>query len=196
MNKSVILASTSRWRRSLLEDAGISCEALDPCVDESTIVGKDPVDTSRLRAEAKANSIARQYPEALVIGADQVIELDGLTVGKPMDDQDWRARLESLRGRTHDLTTAVAIAEGQAIEVFHLTTQIRFRADLTDEEISAYIAHGEARGCAGGYMVERRGAWMVESVSGDWLNVVGLPILPLIGRLRARGWRLTPPEGL
>ena len=75
-------------------------------------------------------------------------------------------------------------------EAFHVTTAVRFRADVSDEEIRQYIRHGEASGCAGGYMVERRGAWLVESVDGDWLNVVGLPVLAVVGRLRARGWRM------
>jgi septum formation protein len=68
---------------------------------------------------------------------------------------------------------------------------VTMRSDLTDAEIDAYIQLGEARGCAGGYMIERRGAWLVESIDGDWLNVVGLPVLHVVSRLRDRGWRVT-----
>lgn len=186
----VVLASSSRWRAGLLSDAGLACEACAPEVDEALIVGNGPTDTARLRAQAKAEAVARSRPDDLVIGADQVIHLDGATIGKPRDDADWLQRLKGLRGRTHQLTTAVAIVQSGDTEVFHVDTQVRFRADVHDDELRAYVAYGEARGCAGGYMVEKRGAWLVESIDGDWLNVVGLPVLHVITRLRARGWRM------
>jgi septum formation protein len=186
----LILASTSSWRRQLLESAGISCEIAAPDVCESDIVGTDPVDTARRRAEAKARAVYRANSGALVVGADQVIHLNGESIGKPEDDETWKARLQQLRGRTHGLTTAVALVDENGAEVFHVDTNVRFRSDITDAELDLYIASGEASGCAGGYMVERKGAWLVESIDGDWLNVVGLPVLQLIGRLRARGWRL------
>jgi septum formation protein len=186
----LILASTSTWRRQLLMDAGISCETVAPDVSESEIVGESPIDTARCRAEAKAMAVVRPDSETIVVGADQVIDLDGETIGKPANDVVWKTRLMALRGRTHDLTTAVALVDDEGTEVFHVTTKVRFRSDITDAELDAYIASREAKGCAGGYMVERTGAWLVESIDGDWLNVLGLPVLELIGRLRARGWRL------
>jgi len=189
--KRIVLASSSTWRRQLLEEAGLSCEAMSPDVDEETIVGTGSVDTAKLRAVAKANAVAVHRPDAIVLGADQVIHMDGETIGKPTDDQDWRERLMSMRGRTHQLTTAVALVEASNVEVFSVTTQVTMRADFTDAEIDAYIQLGEARGCAGGYMVERRGAWLVESIDGDWLNVVGLPVLHVVSRLRERGWQVT-----
>ena len=86
------------------------------------------------------------------------------------------------------------MARGQYILRFggflSVTTLVTMRADISDEEIDSYIELGEARGCAGGYMVERRGAWLIESIDGDWLNVVGLPVLHVVSRLRDRGWRL------
>jgi len=186
----VVLASSSPWRAALLKEAGVPCEVVQPGVDESAIIGQNPVQTATLRASAKAESVAYSRPEALVIGADQVIHLDGESIGKPLDDSAWLSRLQVLRGRTHQLTTAVAIVAGGETECFHVDTQVSFRADLTDAELCAYVAHGEARGCAGGYMVEKRGAWLVERIEGDWLNVVGLPVLDLITHLRARGWRM------
>lgn len=194
MKRRIILASSSTWRRSLMADAGLDCEARSPGVDEELIVGPDAIATARARASAKAQAVADDALDALVIGADQVIHLDGESIGKPRNDQDWRAKLDRLRGRTHQLTTAVALVEAGETEVFHVTSDVRFRSDLSDAELNAYISTGEARGCAGGYMVERRGAWLVESVSGDWLNVIGLPVLQLISRLRSRGWRLEGKE--
>ncbi len=186
----LVLASTSEWRKALLESAGIVVRCVDPNVDESLIVTEEPVEMARLRAGAKARAVAGSHPDAVVVGADQVIHLDGEIFGKPGSRAAHLAQLVRLRGRSHDLTTAVAIASGEDLEVFQVTTAVRIRADLTDEELAAYVDSGEARGCAGGYMVERRGAWLVESLTGDWSNVVGLPVLHLIGRLRERGWRL------
>ncbi len=187
---NVVLASSSRWRAALLAEAGLPCTAVDPALDEGAIIGENPVHTAVLRAQAKAEAVAVAHPDALVIGADQVIHLDGTPMGKPADDADWMFRLQLLRGRTHQLTTGVAIVERGETETFHVDTAVRFRTDLTDDELGRYVAHGEARGCAGGYMIEKRGAWLVEGIDGDWLNVVGLPVLHLITCLRARGWRL------
>ena len=186
--KRLVLASTSPWRLQLLGEAGILAEAIAPAVDEELIVGTGPIETAQMRATAKAKAVAKECPSALVVGADQVIHMDGETIGKPADDTVWVQRLRQMRGRTHQLTTAVALIDGDGAEEFAVTTEVRFRGDLTDEELHAYIASGEARGCAGGYMIERRGAWLVESIEGDWLNVIGLPVLHLVSRLRARGW--------
>ena len=175
----------------MLKDAGIEAEGVAPDVDETTIEGAIPEETARHRAVAKAVEVSRRRPDALVIGADQVAHLDGEAFGKPTSTDDWRARLRALRGRTHTLTTAVALAEDGALaDSFSIDTGVAIRGDLTDDEIEGYIATGEGAACAGGYMAEKRGAWIVESIEGDWQNVIGLPLLPLLARLRARGYRL------
>jgi septum formation protein len=189
--KRIILASTSPWRLQILKDSGIEAEGVAPDVDESTIEGVIPEETARHRAVAKAVEVSRRRPHDLVIGADQVAHLDGESFGKPSSTDDWRARLRSLRGRAHTLTTAVALAEDGALaDSFAVDTRVAFRSDLSDDEIEDYIATGEGAACAGGYMAEKRGAWLVESIEGDWQNVIGLPLLPLLARLRARGYRL------
>lgn len=186
----IVLASTSRWRLQLLAEAGIVAEAADPEVEESVLVGKNPIDTAKIRAKAKAEAVHQHFPDSLVIGADQVIDLDGVAIGKPVDADQWFSRLRSMRGRSHQLTTAIALADSAGVEAFEVTTTVKFRSDLEDQELRDYISHGEAKGCAGGYMIERKGAWLVDSMDGDWLNVIGLPVLALVGRLRARGWRM------
>ena len=188
---NVVLASSSPWRQRILLDAGIRCTAVASGINESGIVADSPREIARLRAEAKAHDVAERFPSALVIGADQVVHLDGEPIGKPRSEADWMSRLRAFRGRTHLLTTAVALVGGAAPpEVFAVDTRVRFRADVSDLELRAYVDHGEARGCAGGYMVEQRGVWLIEAIDGDWTNVVGLPVFELVGRLRRRGYRL------
>lgn len=187
---TLVLASTSRWRAQLLEDAGIPCRALAPGVDEAAITAGSATALAAARAAAKAEAVAPLAPEAVVLGADQVAHLDGEAFGKPADAADWLARLRALRGRTHTLSTAVCLLGGGLRQERVVHSRVRFRADLADAELQAYVALGEAAGCAGGYMVERRGAWLIEAVEGDWTNVVGLPIFAVVEALRARGWRM------
>lgn len=198
----VLLASGSPWRRELLLRAGLPCRCEAPEVEEAEIEGEDPVQTARLRALAKARWVAGRNPGRLVIGADQVLwdeaEPRPKAIGKPASAEAQLARLRSFVGRRHALCTAVALLapeEWGGEEVFEVRSRVRFRADLTDQELLAYVQWGEARACAGGYMVEGRGAALIEEVEGDLFNVIGLPIFALVGRLRARGLRLLPDGG-
>lgn len=192
----LVLASGSTWRKELLESAGIAVVAEPARIDEDDVFANDPVALAVARARAKAVDVAGRHPGAVVLGADQVVHLDGRPYFKPQSRSDWLGALRSLRGRTHQLTTAVVLAwpegSGHRLEAFSVHTAIRFRADLQDAELEAYVDHGEAAGCAGGYMVERHGAWLIEAVEGDWTNVVGLPVLAVVGRLRAGGWTYPP----
>ena len=106
----VVLASSSPWRQRILLDAGIRCTAVASGVNESDIVADSPRKIACLRAEAKARAVAERFPNALIIGADQVVHLDGEPIGKPRSEADWMSRLRAFRGRTHLLTTAVALA--------------------------------------------------------------------------------------
>ena len=186
----LVLASGSQWRAQVLKDAGIPCRVRVSGVDEEAIRDPDPVVLATRRAKAKMTAVALLEPDSLVLGVDQVAHLDGEIFGKPEDEEDHFQRLVSLRGRRHELVTGVAIGSGDELRVFHEITQIVFRSDLEDEEIRAYVATGEGRGCAGGYQVEQCGAWLIDRIEGDWFNVVGLPLLRVIGVLRELGWRI------
>ena len=188
----LILASTSAWRRKLLKDAGLACIVFDSGVDESAILDDDPIEMAVKRARAKADAVREQHRTGIVLGADQVVHWSGEVFGKPHSPEVWLRQLKRLRGKKHRLTTAVVLLhpDGRS-ETLRVHSGVVFRSDTTDVELQSYVQYGEAGGCAGGYMVERRGAWLIERVEGDWQNVIGLPILEIIGVLRRWGWRFS-----
>lgn len=172
----------------MLSEVGIDAQGIPADIDEASITHVEPIETAQKRAEAKAENIQNSHPKALVIGADQVVYVGLKLFSKPKSEQEWFERLQYLRGRTHLLTTAVSIKGAPRPINFMETTQVKFREDLSDESLWDYVRLGEAWGCAGGYMMEGRGAWLIESIQGDWQNVIGLPIFPLITHLRTLGY--------
>jgi len=184
---TIILASGSQWRKKLLVDIGLNVIAIAAEIEEGDIIGDTPINTAIGRAQAKAEDVLGRYPEAMIIGADQVCHLEGQTIGKPSSDQEWLDRLEKMRGKNHFLTTAVSIRSADHRIDFHETTMVKFRKDLPREVLQRYIETNEARNCAGGYMMERKGAWLIEKIEGDWQNVIGLPIFSLTEHLRSLG---------
>ena len=199
----LVLASTSPWRLGLLESVGFAPLSIDPNVDEAKIVDSKPIKTAKLRAEAKATSAFEQLKmgtliepaeAGVIVAADQVVYLGDVIFGKPQDRTVWFKRLKLLRGKEHGLTTAVNIVvfkEGKLTQriAFEETTKIHVHPDLTDEELWSYVEDGEASSCAGGYMVERKGAWLISHMDGDYSNVIGLPIPSLLRRFRELGLR-------
>jgi len=192
---AILLASTSAARRRLLDQAGIEVEAVAPEVDEAVDV-EDPVELVRTLAVRKAQAVAARHPEAWVIGADQVVFDPRTRVpwGKPPSPEAHRARLACLRGRRHELVTGVALVRPEGADVAHVHTSLWMRAEVSDEEIEAYVACGEGAACAGGYAVEGRGGFLFDRIDGDYTNVLGLPMPTLYGMLRAAGWRFGGPS--
>lgn len=185
----LILASTSRWRLKMLADAGLPFRGVPHGVDERSHHDPEPKALALALARAKAADVRDRVAGGWVLGADQVV-FDGSTVfGKPTDPADHLARLKAMRGRHHDLVTGwCLLTEGGERSGFATTTMV-VRDDLRDDELAAYVAHGEGSGCAGGYMIEGHGAFLFERVEGDWFNVVGLPLLQVVSALRELGWR-------
>ena len=185
----IYLASTSRWRASLLRNCGLRVQTISPQIDEKSIIGDSPIDTAILRAHAKGKSVLDQVSsDAIVISADQVVYIDGEIFGKPKDPNTWLARLKKFQGRGHQLTTAVSLFVANKEITFQEHSTVFFHEQASAEELLDYIQDGEAQGCAGGYMVEQKGAWLIERVEGDWLNVIGLPIFAILRQLRELGW--------
>ncbi len=190
MNRKIYLASSSIWRASILKNAGIDVDILPPNVDEYSIIADHPTQTAKLRAIAKGESVlALCHDHDVLISADQVVYLGTEVFDKPKTKEEWFERLCRFRGIGHDLTTSVSLfCQGKRIDIQE-HTKVWFRADISDQELRAYVEDGEARGCAGGYMVEQKGAWLIDRVQGDWLNVVGLPLFAILTELRTLGFR-------
>ena len=191
----LILASGSRHRQALLRQAGIEAEADPSTLDERLVEaplkesGATPEDVALVLAEAKAVDVSERRPGALVIGADQVLSVGDEVLHKPADMEAARRTLLKLSGRTHHLDSAVVLArDGEAVWRHVSRASITFRT-LTPPEIGRYLAAaGEVvLTSVGAYQVEGRGLQLMERIEGDLFTIIGLPMLPLIAELRARG---------
>lgn len=189
----LLLASTSATRRLLLEGAALPVETDSPGIDERALEasseGLPPRDLALALARAKAEAVAARHPGRIVVGADQVLALDGDVLHKPADGRAAREHLARLAGRTHALHSAVALVRDGGTDLFVETARMTMRP-LEAEAIEAYLAcAGEARVCGsvGGYQLEGPGIHLFEAVEGDHSTVLGLPLLPLLARLRTAG---------
>lgn len=180
----LLLASTSRFRRALLDRMGLPYEAVAPDFDEITVPGLSPLATASLFAREKALAVARLRPDALVLGGDQTVDLEGRMLRKPHDLDEAAGQLLQLAGRWHHLHSAVAVV-GPTPDVVReavVTVSLRMRA-LTPEQARRYVAADQPHGSAGGYLYELRGFLLFDEVRGsDDSAIVGLP-LGALGRL-------------
>lgn len=183
---NVVLASASPRRQELLRTLVPLFESLSADVDESPLPGEAPEPCALRLATDKALAVARLRPNALVIGGDTVVAVDGEMLAKPEDAHDAARMLRLLSGRTHAVSTGICLVEHGATEGFVVTTHVTFRA-VTDGEIAAYVATGEPMDKAGGYAIQGGAGEFVSAVEGSLSNVIGLPLEELEARLRARG---------
>ena len=191
-NRSVILGSTSVYRRELLSRLRIPFDVQAPEVDESPISGESPLQLAQRLALAKAHAVAQKFPESVVIGSDQVADLDGLSLGKPGNFERATLQLRQMRGKTVVFQTAVAV-------VCHATgfvaqdcaaVNVVFR-DLTDDEITAYLLAETPYDCAGSAKSEGLGIALLASIDNDDPTaLVGLPLIRTCNMLRAAGVKL------
>lgn len=178
----LVLASASPRRAQLLRDAGIPHHVAPPDVDESILPGETPADHVRRLATAKAAAGATAYPADLVLGADTVVVLDGVILGKPRDAADARRMLRALSGRAHEVYTGVAIAAGGRVAAAVELATV-WMAKLTPDEIEWYVASGESADKAGAYAVQGLASRFIERVDGAPSTVIGLPVATVYGLL-------------
>ncbi|WP_438345261.1 Maf family protein [Methylorubrum populi] len=188
----LLLASASATRRDLLASAGLPVETAPARIDERALEAEGgvlaPLELARRLARAKAEEVAARHPGRVVIGADQVLECEGRVFHKPADLAAAHAHLARLQGRTHQLHSAVAITRDGAVEDFVETARLTMRP-LDAAAIDAYLrlAGAAVTTSVGAYQLEGLGIHLFERVEGDHSTILGLPLTPLLARLRGMG---------
>ncbi|MDZ7811704.1 MAG: Maf family nucleotide pyrophosphatase [Ideonella sp.] len=196
---SLILASTSRYRRELLERFKTPFQTLSPEVDETPLPGERPADLALRLALAKAQAVAIQHPDAVVIGSDQVADVDGESVGKPGTHERAVAQLTRMSGRQIVFQTAVAVVRHSTgfAEAQLASVQVQFRT-LNPDDIERYLRLEQPYDCAGSAKCETLGISLLEAiVSDDPTALIGLPLIRTAALMRAAGLDpLLAAEGL
>ncbi len=191
----IVLASTSSSRRQLLSQTGIYFDTAKPPVDEAPIKtklkegGASAADVAEVLAESKANSVADILPGHYVIGADQMLESDGVWFDKPANRNEARRHLQTLRGKTHQLITAAVIAHEGRIIWRHTEVAEMTMRDFSDEFLEQYLDKGGPGlvRSVGAYEVESLGVQLFAKIEGDYYSILGLPVVPLLIALREAG---------
>ena len=180
----LVLASASPRRAWLLTQAGYNFDVAPAKIDERRLDGEHPKDYVMRLGRAKAEAVATRFPERVVLGADTVVVIDGVVLGKPSNRAGAERMLNQLSGRSHEVLTGVVIVSGarrlDGLEV----TRVTF-AELSAAKIEWYVGTGESADKAGAYAAQGVGSRFVERIEGSYTNVVGLPI-PLVDRLLCR----------
>jgi septum formation protein len=196
---TLVLASTSPFRKLLLERLGLPFETASPDVDETALPNETPEALVARLAEAKARAIATQYPDALIIGSDQVAVLDGMILGKPGDHETASQQLRNASGRQVNFLTGLCLlnTDTQQARVKVVPFSVTFR-NLTESQIQHYLNVEKPYNCAGSFKSEGFGISLFECLEGQDPNaLIGLPLIELITMLLAEGVDvLSPNSGL
>ena len=183
---TICLASVSPRRRELLEQIGVPHIVVGADIDETTLAGEAPHDYVLRMARQKALKVRERGGQLPVLAADTTVVLDDVIYGKPRDRDDGLGMLGRLSGRTHEVLTAVAVADARGVELRLSRSTVRFRT-LSSQECVAYWETGEPRDKAGGYAVQGAAAVFIESLSGSYSGVMGLPLFETAELLCAAG---------
>ncbi len=192
MPRTLILASTSRYRREMLSRLGITFDTRSPNVDECEVTHETPRDTALRLAEEKARAIALQFPEAVVIGSDQIAEVKGVRLNKPGVHERAVEQLRQMSGQSvlfHSAMAVVCLAEG-AMERAVVPTTVQMRA-LHEDQIERYLRLEQPYDCAGSAKAEGLGIALIAAIrSEDPTALIGLPLIRLCDMLRKFGYTL------
>lgn len=193
---ALVLASASPARSALLQNAGLKFDVHPADLDEDAIrqslTGPDgmppPADIASVLAQAKAAAVSERYPDALVIGSDQVLAADGMLFSKPATREEARDQLLALRGRKHSLISAVACAMDGRVDWYHEETAVLAMREFTTDFLGAYLAAAgdKVQTSVGGYQLEGLGVQLFSRIDGDYFTILGLPLLALLDYLRRR----------
>lgn len=189
MHRSLILASSSPYRRAQLEQLRLPFECVSPHINEEALAGEKPADLARRLAAEKARAVAATHPDALIIGSDQVAECGGRTLGKPGNRERAVEQLKSCSGRRVNFYTGISLLDSgtdrQRTEVEIFTVHFR---QLSDAQIERYIELDRPLDCAGSFKAEGLGISLFEKMEGsDFNSLIGLPLIRLVDLLRESG---------
>ena len=185
LSSPFILASASPRRKELLRSVGLKLKIIPAHVDETHINGESPQTHVRRLSIDKATVIADQHPKALVLGADTIVVIDGLILGKPKNKSQARAMLERLSNRQHTVFTGFTIVSaGFGISKTKVVrSAVRFKK-ISPEEMDWYVNCDEPYDKAGGYAVQGKGAYFIKAIRGSYTNVIGLPLCEVLEELK------------
>lgn len=192
MSDAIVLASGSPFRRKMLEDAGLEIEVEKPQIDERAVEaavansGVGPEDLALILAEAKTLEVSQDRPGALVIGTDQTLSLGDEVLHKPRDMEEARRRLLALSGRTHQLNSAVVLMRDGEVLWRHVGIARLTMRELDPGFIGRHLSHvgDKALSSVGAYQIEGEGIQLFETIEGDHFTIVGMPLLPMLAKLR------------
>lgn len=183
MKDKIILASQSPRRRELLSLITTDFEVVTADVDETVNENETAENTVMMLSKKKADAVSCLYPGRIVIGADTIVVCDGKILGKPENRHHAYEMIKMLSGRTHQVLTGVTITDSYKNDTFFVSSDVTF-FDLSEEEILAYAESGEPDDKAGSYGIQGKGSLLVEKISGDYFNIVGLPVSKLNKKLK------------
>lgn len=184
IHEQIVLASASPRRRELMEQIGIHPEIIPSQVEE-VVTSSDPEQVVMELAGQKAREVAdRLGDNRIVVGSDTVVAVDGAILGKPASEEEARAMIRRIAGRTHQVFTGVAIVRGQREKTFAVESRVTVYP-MSEEEIRGYVAAGESMDKAGAYGIQGRFAAFIRELSGSYTNVMGLPVGRLYQELKA-----------
>lgn len=187
----LILASTSPRRQALFQDLGWEFETESSNIDEGYILGESPEEMVLRLSAAKAMDVWSRVGANWVVGADTTVVVDGVALGKPVDELEARRMISMLQGRTHVVMTGVAVVRPDGVFFSRMEqTEVTFRA-MTEYEVETYVGQGESMDKAGAYAIQGKGMLLVERINGCYFNVVGLPLECLSSMLTEQGWLLS-----
>ena len=199
-HENLMLASASSIRKQLLEAAGLRFDVEPADLDEEAIkqacLANDndmrPGDIAQVLAQTKASVVSERHPDRLVIGSDQILVFEDRILNKPPTKDDALDQLIELRGKTHELVSAVAVSIGGEVLWSHEDVARLLMRDVSNSFLGAYLAEmgDKVTQSVGAYQLEALGVHLFEKVEGDYFTVLGLPLLPLLGFIRSRNQKL------
>ncbi len=185
MNRKIILASTSSRRKALLAETGLVFEAVAPNYEEDMTLPLQPRELVLKLSLGKAESLAEEYPDAVIISADTFIAFKDIVLGKPHTPEKAKEMLRMLSGEMNTILTGLAVVDTKSKKVIQriVEPKVSFKK-LTEKEIEDYVETGEPLDKAGAYAIQGLGGALVEKVEGDWASAVGLPTKELLEILK------------